>query len=270
MVSVSSKVCIPEAAQAAGFYREAIKRLNEHDIDYLVGGAYALAHYTGIVRDTKDFDIFVRPRDCGRVLDLLAAAGYRTELTFPHWLGKAFHEDYLIDVIFSSGNGMARVDDAWFQHAEPGTAVGESVWLVPAEEMIWSKGYIMERERFDGADILHLLHARGPKLDWKRLLERYGCHWRVLLSHLTLFGFVYPAEKTKIPHWVMQKVLRRLEEDMRAPQPASRLCYGTLLSREQYLFDIRQQGYLDPRREPHGPMSAESIARWTAAISDEA
>jgi hypothetical protein len=32
--------------------------------------------------------------------------------------------------------------------------------------MIWSKGFVMERERFDGADVTHLLRAVGPKLNW--------------------------------------------------------------------------------------------------------
>src|SRR5207253_3548162 len=85
------------------FYRHAIRCLKKAEVPFLVGGAYALAVYTGIVRHTKDFDVFVRPEDCRRALDALAAAGYRTELTFSHWLGKAFHRDGFLDVLFSSG-----------------------------------------------------------------------------------------------------------------------------------------------------------------------
>ena len=33
----------------------------------------------------------------------------------------------------------------------------KEVKLCPPEEIIWSKSFIMERERFDGADINHLL-----------------------------------------------------------------------------------------------------------------
>src|SRR5262249_13068499 len=160
----------------------------------LVGGAYALQHYTGVVRHTKDFDVFVRPVDCQRVLDVFSAAGYRTELSFPHWLGKVFggHGDF-VDVIFSSGNGVAPVDSGRVAHAVDARVVGEPVRLCPVEEIIWSKGYVLERERYDGADINHLLRACGRDLDWRRLLGRYGAHWRVLLSHLVLFGFVYPG-----------------------------------------------------------------------------
>ena len=102
------------------FYCQALTVLCESDIPFLVGGAYALAYYTGIVRHTKDFDIFVRPADFLHVLDVCSAAGYPTEITFPSWLGKVLWESDTIDVIFSSGNGVARVDEEWFAHASAG------------------------------------------------------------------------------------------------------------------------------------------------------
>src|SRR5579871_3566968 len=98
------------------FYLDALTSLSRAKVPYLLGGAYALAHYTGIVRHTKDLDLFVRPADAPRVLEVLEQAGYRTEMTFSHWLGKAFCGDDFIDVIFSSGNGQCLVDDEWFAH----------------------------------------------------------------------------------------------------------------------------------------------------------
>ena len=100
--------------------------------------------YVGIERNTKDLDLFVRPDDC-RGPTALAALGCRTQWTFPHWLGKAYRGGEFADVIFSSGNGVATVDDQWFEHAAEGVAVGRAVRLVPPEEMIWQKVYIQER-----------------------------------------------------------------------------------------------------------------------------
>src|SRR6266550_7315802 len=139
------------------FYRDALSRLDRAGIEYLVGGAYAFARYTGIERHTKDFDIFIRRGDYERIAQVLGEAGYESELTFPHWLGKAFYNDDFIDLIFSAGNGVARVDDLWFQRSVPCVVIGMQVKLIPAEEMIWSKGLIMERERFDGADVAHVI-----------------------------------------------------------------------------------------------------------------
>src|SRR4030095_4312876 len=96
-----------------------------------------------------------------------------------------------IDVIYNSGNGIAAVDDAWFRHARTGRVLSVAVRFCPAEEMIWSKAFIMERERFDGADVMHLLYVHGTSLRWERLLARFGCHWPVLLAHIRLFRFRY-------------------------------------------------------------------------------
>jgi hypothetical protein len=140
--------------------------------------------------------------------------------------------------------------------------------LSPVEEMIWSKAFVMERERFDGADVLHLLNACAETLDWSRLIRRFGRHWRVLFAHLTLFGFVYPSERRRIPEAVMQQCARFLDLEMRCA-PAQRICRGTLTSRAQYLVDIERWGYEDARLAPHGSMTDDEASIWTAAIDAE-
>src|SRR5947209_6149239 len=98
----------------------------------------------------------------------------------PHGLDShtvAFYQR-AIDVIFSSGNGVAAVDDEWFTHAVDAEVFDASVRLCPAEEMIWSKSFVVERERYDGADINHLLHACASSLDWRRMLRRFNSNWR--------------------------------------------------------------------------------------------
>src|SRR5258708_5848950 len=114
------------------FYRQAIQLLQEAQVPFLVGGAYAFERYTSIARHTKDLDVFIRPDDCPRFLKSFADAGYYTELTFSHWLAKAYRDDDFIDAIFSSGNALATVDDGWFAHAVESEVFGEPVLLCPA------------------------------------------------------------------------------------------------------------------------------------------
>ncbi len=235
----------------------------------MVGGAYAFTPITGIPRSTKDFDLFVAKTDIRRALGVLADDGFATELTFPHWLGKAYWGDDFVDLIFGSGNGVAPVDVGWFEYALRGTVLGVDVALAPAEEILWSKAFVQERERYDGADVIHLLRARAERLDWRRVLARFGAHWRVLLSFLVLFGFVYPGERTRVPGWVMDVLLTRLRRELARDADVGRLCQGTVLSREQYLPDVLEWGYADGRdvrSSPQGGMSAHEIAHWTAAI----
>jgi hypothetical protein len=251
--------------RARVFYLRTLDLLRDTGIPFLVGGAYALNHYTGIERHTKDFDVFVRREHYAAVEAALAAAGIATELTFPHWLGKATCEHGSIDVIFSSGNGVSQVDDDWFRYAIAGPVLGVEVRVCPPEEMIWSKAFINERERYDGADIMHLLFACADRLDWRRLLARFDTHWRVLLSYLSLFGFIYPCERARIPAWLMSELIERLSGELNAPSSSRRVCQGTLLSREQYLTDVNLWGFEDARLTV-GTMTVDEVAHWTSAI----
>ena len=260
------------SSETADFYRRTMRKLEQAGVPFLVGGAYAYARYTGIVRHTKDFDLFLRPSDFDRGLEVLSRAGYKTDRKFPHWLGKAYEGDAFVDLIFSSGNGIAEVDEVWFEKAVDEEVLGVPAKLCPPEEIIWSKSFIMERERFDGGDISHLLRARAGDLDWDRLLDRFGEHWRVLLTHLILFGYIYPGEVDKIPAPVMEQMLGRLRREVEDPEllrGAAGICRGTILSRSQYLRDVEEWGYRDARRRPMGKMSDEDIAIWTAAAREE-
>lgn len=232
------------------FYRHAMRILQQAGVAFLVGGAYAFARYTGIERHTKDFDVFIKPADLDRALHALAHAGYRTEVWSKVWLAKAFEgssPDTFVDLIFSSGNGLATVDDDWFAHAVPDTVLGMEVKLVPAEDMIWSKAFVQERERYDGADVLHLLLRCADSLDWQRLVGCFGAHWRVLYSYLVLFGFVYPHDRDRIPLAVLRELGTRLSQQEAAPTQEQKVCNGTLLSNQQYLPDTECWDYRDGR-----------------------
>lgn len=250
------------------FYRRVLRALNAAGIDFVVGGGYALERHLGIGRPTKDLDLFLRPGDVRAALEHFRSLGFGAELTFPHWLAKVTHRDEEVDLIFNAGNGICPVDDDWFRYAVPSQLLGVPVALSPVEEMIWSKAFVMERERFDGADVLHLLNTWAETLDWSRLTRRFGRHWRVLFAHLTLFGFVYPSERRRIPEAVMRQCARFLDLELQCA-PAQRLCRGTLTSRAQYLVDIERWGYEDGRLAPHGSMTENEASVWTAAIDEE-
>lgn len=238
----------PEEQDERRAHREALRILQERGLDPMVGGAYALKTHTGIWRDTKDLDLFLRKEDVQVALETLAGAGYRTEVTDPLWLAKAYAGPYFIDLIFSSGNGIATVDEHWRRRAPTSEVLGREALVVPAEEMIWQKAFIQERERFDGADIHHLLRCKGSRLDWEHLLARFGeAHWQVLLVHLITFRFAFPKEKEQVPAWVMREMIGRLERQEAEPAGSEQVCRGTLLSRQQYLHETNVEGYRDAR-----------------------
>ena len=160
---------------------------------------------------------------CSGCSRLCAAAGYDAELVFSHWLAKIRSADGFIDVIFSSGNGIAVGGRSRGSTTRPSrTCSASRCWIAPAEETLWSKAFVMERERFDGADVAHIILACGERLDWRRLVERFGPHWRVLLAHLVLFGFIYPSARSRVPVWRHGGAAGPAGTEADAPMPPSR------------------------------------------------
>jgi hypothetical protein len=226
---------------------DALRALVRANVPFVVAGAYAFFEYTGIFRDTKDLDVFLRRRDLADALDALEEAGFRRHLEDPLWIAKAFKGEYYVDLIFSSGNGVAVVDDPWFVHARQGEVMGVPVLFAPPEEIIWSKGFVCERERYDGNDVSNLLRAVGHEMDWERLLARFGDHWEVLLAHLLLYRYAFPGERSQVPRWVMDELSRRSLSQLGEEDPVAKTCRGTLLSRTQYQHVVEHLGYEDHR-----------------------
>src|SRR5579862_1829239 len=170
-----------ETDRTWSLYRRALMALRDSGIPFMVGGAYGLGYHTQIHRETKDLDLFTLPRCCPDMLRLFADLGFPSRMVARHWLGKVMVEDAVIDIITGFRNGVGQVEQNWLDHAPESLLFSTPVRILAPEEMIWSKAFVMERDRYDGADIVHLIRARAGDLDWRRLLARFGAHWLLLL-----------------------------------------------------------------------------------------
>lgn len=243
---------------AKQFYIDAMRALDRAGLPYLVGGGFAMAHYTGIARNTKDLDLFVRPRDRDRALRTFEQAGYKTEFFYEFWIAKALSGEAFIDLLYNSGNGLSPVDDGWFEHAIDIDVLGYRTRLVPVEEQLWSKAFVQDRDRFDGADVTHLIYSRGPVMDWQRLIERFAGHERVLLAHVLLYGYAFPCNRDRVPAWVIHRLNELIACEPAPPEP---LCRGPFLAQKGYGTAMQEWGYRDGRLRPHGPLTPEEVAQ---------
>jgi len=232
-----------EKLAAEEYYREALGILNENNINYLVGGGLAFREYTGIVRDLKDLDLFCKAGEYPKILKLFSEHGYKTELTDVRWLAKLFKDDFYIDLIFNTVNNICTVDDSWFDNAVQGEAYGVPVRLIPAEELLWCKIYVQNRERYDGADVNHIIVKYGEKLDWKRIWSRLEQHWHLLLAQVLIFQFVYPTERDLIPRWLFDELIELAKQQYDLPLPVEKVCLGPIIDQTQYQTDIRDWEY---------------------------
>ena len=240
--------------------------LNGSGIPFLVGGAYALARYAGIERHTKDLDIFAREADRDRILEVLAAAGYRTEVTFPHWLAKARRGDDFIDVIYRSGNGVPG-RRRLVRPRRRREVLGVPVRLCPAEEIIWSKAFVMERERFDGADVAHLLLARVARSTGTASSAGSGRTGGSCSP--TWPSSASPSLRARRrPRAGPAGIRRPARLRGRSPAAGDPSAAGRSSRGQQYLVDLAG-GYQDARIEPRGRMTAEEVEVWTAGIEDD-
>jgi hypothetical protein len=239
---------------------DALHALSEDGVPFIVAGAYAFFEYTGIFRDTKDLDVFLRRKDLDAAFASLERAGFRTELLDPVWLGKGYRGEWFVDLIFSSGNGVAVVDDPWFANAREGEVMGVPVLLAPPEEIIWSKGFVCERERFDGHDVANLIRACGDEMDWDRLVARFADHWEVLLAQLLLYRFSFPCERSKVPDRIMRELMRRTVETISEGDWERRVCRGPFVSKVQYQHVLEHLGYEDAKALRAADVRAEREA----------
>ncbi len=239
---------IPEEEREV--YRRALQAVNDAGVPYVVAGAYAIYEHTGIYRQTKDLDLFFEPSAVLPAARALRAAGFTMRLEDLHWLAKGMIGDRFVDLIYGMGNGVALIDDQWFQHSRPGVLAAQPVRIAPAEELIWHRLFISERHRHDVSDILHLLVCLGDVLDWERLMMRVGPHWPLLLAQLQTFSYVYPGYRSNVPVWVMEQLIEQARADVgRDQEDAADVTRGTLISRFSFTIDTREWGFSDPRAD---------------------
>lgn len=215
------------------------------NVGFLVAGTYAFCEYTDIIRQTHDFDVFVKAGEYTKLLKAMREKGYEVEITDARWLAKIKKDEEFIDIIFDAASGITPIDDTWFENAKTFTILEMPLKTISPEDLIWTKSYRQERDKYEGPDINHVILKQADKLNWKRLLHRMETHWEILLGHIINFRFVYPADREKIPRWLFDELLNRLNEQLDLPTPIDKVCRGTLLSRNQYQIDITRWGYKD-------------------------
>jgi len=238
---------IPDAEREV--YRRALEALNAASVPYVVAGAYAIYEHTGIYRQTKDLDLFFQPGSVVAAARALRDAGFVTRLEDAHWLAKATSGIHFVDLIFGMGNGVAPIDQDWVTHGRQGILAATPVRIAPPEELIWHRLFISERHRQDMADILHLILCLGDTFDWKRLVNRVGQHWPLLLAQLSTFSYVYPGYRSNIPAWVYEDLLERARHEMAVDSDDLDFTRGPLISRFSFTIDVREWGFADPRTE---------------------
>jgi hypothetical protein len=215
-------------------YQRVISEARSAGVPFAFGGAFGTAVYTGHLRNTKDFDFYIRPEDRDAMIAALDRAGLRDHYErLPYdrrWIYRASSGEVIVDAIWAMANLRARVDDEWLTAGPVVIIQGEHIRALAVEELIWSKLYVLQRERSDWGDVLNLIAAQASNIEWNRLVDRLDEDAPLLAGALSLFGWLAPGRARQIP----EGIWRRLGVVM--PQPDAD---PDLTSRRASLLDSR-------------------------------
>jgi predicted nucleotidyltransferase len=255
LLPVSSSSPPQFAPDQESLFREVLQLLTEQDVPFVVSGAFALQTHTGIYRDTKDLDLFLSTEDAQRAIRVLQKDGFQCEVTDPVWLAKAHRGEFFVDLITGMSNGVVKVDRSWIDRATPSKLFGVPVRVLGPEELILSKLFVTRRERFDGADIAHVIYGTHGQLDWDWLLQSVGEHWEVLYWMLVLFHYAYPAKADYVPSHIWDDLNSRFQTAVRNPDRNAPF-RGSLIDPLMFAIDVDEWGMPDmneqyrERRQP--------------------
>ena len=201
-------------------YSVAIHALRNAGLKFMLGGGFAFAAFTGRWRDTKDIDFYIEPGDREAAAAVLAKAGfsdyYSRRAYDRKWIYRSTKSGVIVDLIWAMANQRAQVDGSWLARSACLTIRGETLPVLPIEEMVWCKLYVVQRDRCDWTDVFNLLAAVGEQMDWELLVERLGEDVPLLRGLLSVYSWVCPECALKLP-W---RLWRRL--GLKQPPAATR------------------------------------------------
>jgi hypothetical protein len=237
--TTSEPLRIPEEQEV--LFREILTLFERRQVPYCVAGAFALQEHTGICRDTKDLDLFLTSENAEVALDLLRDDKFECEICDPVWLFKAHRDGFFVDLITGMSNAAIIVQESWIERAKPAVIHGIPTRVLAAEELLVSKLFVTRRERFDGADIAHVIYGTRGRLDWEHILQLVGANWEMLLWSLVLFRYVYPAQTHLVPLTLWLDLIQRFEHVVSHPDPDAKF-RGSLIDDKMFAIDLNEWG----------------------------
>lgn len=187
-------------------YKSVIDELRERGIRFALGGGMAFSEYANRIRNTKDLDLYIFPADRDGAVQGALAAGfedYHEQMPYDRsWIFRAYREPVIVDFIWTAPNHRMTVDPRWLTRGRDVVIRGTRLNLIPPEELIWAKLFVLQRDRCDWPDILNILANMGNLLDWRHLVDRLGHDAPLLGGVLSTFRWLSPEQARHLPSWL--------------------------------------------------------------------
>jgi predicted nucleotidyltransferase len=152
---------------------ESLKRvsaaLREADVPFVLGGGVAIWARGGPETE-HDLDLFLKPEDAERALQVLADAGLRPEKPPEDWLYKAWDGEVMVDLIFNP-TGIT-VDDEFIARAPDTEVHAVRMHVLRPEDVLVTKLLAMREHEVDYESVLEIARAVREQIDWDEVRRR--------------------------------------------------------------------------------------------------
>lgn len=187
----------------------------------MVGGAFAVHHYTNWWRNTHDIDVYMTRHDVAGAAEALSSVGF-TDIGEQapgdrQWIYHSGKRGLIFDVIWRFANLANYITPGWFERAPTGEFLGMQLAFLPLEELVWIKVFVINRHRCDWPDVMRLVQAQCRNLDWERLMGLLGEHWLLLAGLVDVYDWQHPQSMGCVPDSIRDELARRRLEYRRNP-----------------------------------------------------
>jgi len=152
---------------------ESLKRvsaaLREADVPFVLGGGVAIWARGGPETE-HDLDLFLKPEDAERALQVLADAGLRPEKPPEDWLYKAWDGEVMVDLVFNPSG--VTIDDEFIERAPDTEVHAVRMRVLRPEDVLVTKLLAMREHEVDYESVLEIARAVREQIDWDEVRRR--------------------------------------------------------------------------------------------------
>ena len=207
-------------------YASALSALNERDVPYMLGGAFAVYHYSGWLRHTHDMDVYLTPDSVDDAIHALLSAGF-TDIGEQaegdaDWIYHAAKGPIIVDLIWRFANLVEYITPGWFNRASRGEFLGLPALFLPLEELIWIKSFVVNRHRCDWPDIFKIVQVQCSNIDWDRLVSLLSLDVLLLAAISDVFDWLRPDLRDCIPERARREFDKARQSGIAPPPDVNR------------------------------------------------
>jgi hypothetical protein len=152
--------------------KRAAAALRDENVPFALAGSLAVYARGGPETD-HDVDFVLAPKDAQRALEVLEAAGFRSEVPPEGWLYKVYDEnDAMIDLIFAPNGSPPEVVENIVAHAGVVEIYAIKMKVMSATDVLASKLLALREHSVDYEPALEVARALREQIDWAVLWDR--------------------------------------------------------------------------------------------------